>query len=119
MKTILKQLFYTISQEREKRLLIKMKHWTKSRTEVIEILKELQEDGYTHVVRDKDKHFLICFSQKPKRYRDTEMWGYVNPDESGVLMAHPIKNEDITEIQYNNRLATLISDFIDSDNFTN
>lgn len=76
------------------------------------VSKWLYEEGYRYVVRDKDMPVLSCYSLKPKRYRDLESWGYVNPLSIGVMMAYPIKNNDITEIDYSNRSATLISDFL-------
>lgn len=72
----------------------------------------LYEKGYKYVVRDKESEFLSCFSLKPKRYRDLESWGYLNPDEPKAMMAYPIKNTDITEINWSNRSATLILDFL-------
>lgn len=83
-----------------------------TRSEVIDLLINLHERGYLYVVRDKDMPYLLCFSLKPKRYRDTESWGYVNPDEKGALPAYPIKNIDITEINYSNKSATLIMDLL-------
>ena len=83
-----------------------------SRKEIVEVLKQLYEKGYRYVVRDKDMPYLVCFTLKPKRYSDIESWGYVNPNESGVMGAYPIKNKDITEINYSNRSATSITDFL-------
>lgn len=88
---------------------------TKTREEVVELLKDISEKGYKYVVRDKDMPFLSCFSLKPKRYREIESWGYVNENATGVLPAYPIKNKDITEINYNNRSATLISNWLKGD----
>lgn len=88
---------------------------TKAREEVVELLKDISEKGYKYVVRDKDMPFLSCFSLKPKRYREIESWGYVNENATGALPAYPIKNKDITEINYNNRSATLISDWLKGD----
>lgn len=85
----------------------------RSRLEVMEELKELYKKGYRYIVRDKDMPSLLCFSLKPKRYRDMESWGYVDGDAHGVLPAYPIKNRDIAEINYNNRSATLIEDFLE------
>ncbi len=84
-----------------------------TRKETIEILKQQHAKGYRYVVRDKEMPYLICFSIKPKRYRDMESWGYVDSDADGVMGAYPIKNTDITEIHFNNRAATLISNFLD------
>jgi len=83
-----------------------------TRSDVMNLLTNLYKRGYMYVVRDKDMPYLICFSLKPKRYLDTESWGYVNPDEEGVLPAYPIKNTDITEVNYSNKSATLITDLI-------
>lgn len=83
------------------------------RSDAIEKLKELHKRGYRYVVRDKDMPYLLCFSIKPKRYRDIESWGYVDPNRQGVLPAYPIRNVDVTEIHYNNKSAMLIEDFIE------
>lgn len=83
-----------------------------NRKQAIDLLKQLQEKGYGYVVRDNEMPYLICFSLKPKKYRDTESWGYVNPDVMGAKSAYPIKNTDISEVNWNNRSATLISDFL-------
>lgn len=87
----------------------------KNRLEVIEKLKELHERGYRYVVRDKDMPILLCFSLKPKRYRDTHSWGYVDAYDKKALPAFPIRNTDITEINYNNRSAMLIEEFISNE----
>jgi len=84
----------------------------KSREQVVGKLKDLQVKGYTHVARDEGSQYLICFSLKPKKYRDIEAWGYVNSDLSDAFMAYPIKNTDITEISWTDRSATLILDFV-------
>lgn len=76
-------------------------------------LMHLYEKGYRYVVRDKEMHYLSCFSLKPKKYRDTESWGYVNPHEQGAMMAYAIKNTDITEINWSNKSPTLISYFLE------
>lgn len=70
------------------------------REQTLKILKELYEKGYRYVVRDKDTPYLSCFSLKPKRYREMEFWGYVDPYVDGAMMSYPIKNVDITEINY-------------------
>jgi hypothetical protein len=56
--------------------------------------------------------YLTCFSIKPKKYRDTEAWGYVDPDMPEAIPAYPIGNTDIAEISWSNRSATLIADFL-------
>lgn len=89
-----------------------METWLNSRKQVIEILKDMQKRGYKYVVRDSEGEYLVCFSLKPKRYMDCEGWGYVDPTEKGVIPAYPIKNTDITEINFKNRSAKLIADFI-------
>lgn len=91
----------------------KSKFQMHTRKEVIKVLKRLYEEGYRYVVRDKDMPVLCCYSLKPKRYMDMEAWGYVNALSIGAMMAYPIKNKDVTEINYLNRSATLISDFLD------
>lgn len=84
-----------------------------TRKETIEILKHLHGKGYRYVVREQESPYLVCFSLKPKRFMELEIWGYVNVEANGVMMAYPIKNEDITEINWNNRSATLITDFLE------
>lgn len=83
-----------------------------TREQAMSLLQELHEKGYRYVVRDKELSYLNCFSLKPKKYMDIESWGYVNPDAPGVMMSYPIKNADITEINWTNRSATLIEEFI-------
>src|SRR5690625_4861390 len=83
-----------------------------TRSDVIDLLTNLYKQGYMYVLRNKNMPYLICFSLKPKRYLDTESWGYVNPDAVGALPAYPIKNTSITEINYSNKSATLITDLI-------
>lgn len=87
-----------------------------SREEAVAALNKLYEKGYRYAVRDRDMPYIICYSLKPKRYRDIESWGYVDPDEEGALMAYPFKNIDVTEINYSNRSATLIKDFLSEEN---
>lgn len=84
----------------------------KTRKQTVSILTDLHSKGYRYVVRDKEMNYLVCFSLKPKKYRDTESWGYVDPDEQGALMACPIKNTDVEEINWSNRTAALILDFV-------
>lgn len=83
-----------------------------TRSQVQETLKKLYEKGYRYVVRDKGMNYLTCFSVKPKRYRKLEIWGYVKLDAKGVIEAYPIKNTDVTEINWNNRSATPILQII-------
>lgn len=85
---------------------------TKTREQVIDMLSSLYEKGYRYVVRDKNSKYLLCYSLKPKRYRDLGIWGYVNPEMDEALMSYPIKNEDMDEINWNNRSAKLIIDII-------
>lgn len=85
-----------------------------NREEALALLKELQDKGYQYVVRDKGMGYLCCFSLKPKKYQCSESWGYVDPDSPAVMMAEPIKNTDIREINWNNRSATLISDMFET-----
>lgn len=89
-----------------------MMNHPKSREEVIGLLEDLYKEGYRYIVRDKVFPNLIVFSLKPKKYRDTESWGYVDPDAQGVLPAYPIKNTDITEIKWTNRTVTLIEAYL-------
>lgn len=58
--------------------------------------------------------YLSCYSLKPKRYREIESWGYIDPEHQGVIMAYPIKNTDIIEINWSNKSAIQISDLLNS-----
>lgn len=82
------------------------------REQMVIILNQLYEKGYRYVVRDKEALYLSCYSLKPKKYRDMESWGYKNPQAQGAAMAYPIRNTDIKEINWTNRSAMPISDFI-------
>lgn len=83
------------------------------RGETISLLEGLSKKGYRYVVRDKESQWLSCYSLKPKKYHDTESWGYVNPDIDGVKMAYVFKNWDVTEIIWSNKSAKLISGFLE------
>lgn len=83
------------------------------RSETLAVLEDLSKVGYRYVVRDKESQWLSCYSLKPKKYQDTESWGYVNPDIEGVKMAYVFKNCDVTEINWSNKSAKLISDFLE------
>lgn len=85
-----------------------------TREQAIARLIELYEKGYRYVVRDKDMGYLTCFSIKPRKYKDIEAWGYVDPDVPKALMAYPIGNTDIAEINWSIRSATLIAVFLDA-----
>lgn len=84
-----------------------------NREQTIILLKQLQEKGYSHVVRDHEMPYLTCFSLRPKKYRDTESWGYIDQGATGARGAYSIKNTDISEVNWTNRSATLISDFLE------
>lgn len=84
----------------------------RNRPEVLKLLKDLHGRGYRYVVRDRESEWLLCYTLKPKKYRDTNSWGYVDPNASGVKMAYPFKNNDMTEINWTNRTAKPITDFI-------
>ena len=83
------------------------------RSETIFLLEELSKKGYRYLVRDNESQWLSCYSLKPKKYRDTESWGYVNPDIEGVKMAYVFKNWDFTEVNWSNKSAKLISEFLE------
>lgn len=84
----------------------------KDRQQSIEIMKTAYKKGFRYVVRDKDSEWLTFFSLKPKRYRKMEFWGYEDENASGVLPADVVKNQDIHEINWNNKSATMIEEFI-------
>lgn len=86
-----------------------------TREETKNKLKQLYEKGYRYVVRDKEMPYLVCFSLKPKRYLAEESWGYKSPDLQNSIPAYPIKNTDVSEVNWSNRSATLISDFVKLD----
>lgn len=83
-----------------------------TRRQAAELLKRLSKQGYKYVTRDLESEWLLCFSLKPKRYLDLEIWGYVNEKDDGALMAHGFKNTDITEIRWSNRSPTMINEFL-------
>lgn len=85
-----------------------------SRKQVMAILIELNGEGYHYLVRDEDSSYLSCYSLKPKKYRDTTSWGYVDPDAKNAMMVYPIKNTDITEINWSNKSAISILDFFNA-----
>lgn len=86
-----------------------------TREQVVAILNRLYEEGYRYVVRDEESRYLNCYSLKPKKYRDMGSWGYINPESEGVMMAYPIKNTVIPEINWTNKSAMLIVDFINKE----
>lgn len=90
---------------------IKKKYALKNRQETMERLKELLSEGYKYVVREPESEWLLCFSLEPKKYGDGEFWGYVNEKDPGAQMAKQIKNTDITEIKWTNKVATSIEAF--------
>lgn len=89
----------------------------RDREQTKQLLADLYEKGYRYIVRDKGMQYLGCYSHKPKKYMDMECWGY--PDralrDDDTKPAMPIKNKDITEINWTNRSAVLISDFLKSE----
>ncbi|WKA57154.1 hypothetical protein QWY16_11645 [Planococcus shenhongbingii] len=86
----------------------------KNREQAAAALKELYEQGYRYVTREEDSEFLVCFTLKPKKYREIG-WGYADPEDPRVKMAYPFKNMDITEINWSDRSATWISDFLEKE----
>lgn len=77
-------------------------------------LERAYELGYRYVVRELDSEYLNCYSLKPKRYLMDNDWGYTLKDQESreALPAAIIKNEDMKEINYSNRSATLITELI-------
>lgn len=92
-------------------ILPKCESWQHSREQAITKLKALYGKGYRYVVRDKDSIYINCYSLQPKKYRDLESWGYVDPDVAGVLPAS-IRNIDLVEINWGNRSAVLIEELL-------
>jgi hypothetical protein len=84
----------------------------KNRADTIKDLKRYFERGFRYVVRDLDGEYLVLFSLKPKKYMDYEIWGYVNEYDPKAIPCQIIKNTDITEINWKNRSATLLEDFL-------
>lgn len=87
----------------------------KDRQETLKLLKKMLADGYKYIVRDPESEWLLCFSLEPKKYRDGEFWGYVNEKEHSAKMARQIRNTDITEIKWTNKVATSIEAFLDDE----
>lgn len=75
-------------------------------------LQNLYEKGYRYIAQDKGLDTVCCFSLKPRKYSDLELWGYENPDASGVLPAYPIHDTEIPGIMWSNRSATLIEIYL-------
>lgn len=84
----------------------------KNRTDTTKELKKYFDGGFRYVVRDLDGKHLVLFSLKPKKYMDLESWGYVNEFDPKAIPCQTIRNTDITEINWKNRSAVLIEDFI-------
>jgi len=80
--------------------------------ELIKTLQDLYDKGYRYVEQDNGIEAVCCFSLKPKKYNDTESWGYINPDVPGVLPAYPIRKAKIPNIKWSNRSATLIESYL-------
>ena len=72
--------------------------WLHNKKQACMKLSALYGKGYRYVVRDKDSGFIYCYSLQPKKYRELEGWGYVDPDKPGVLPAFPIRNQDLVEV---------------------
>lgn len=84
----------------------------KNRTDATKELKKYFDRGFRYVVRDLDGDHLVVFSLKPKKYRDLESWGYVNECDPKAIPCQIIRNTDITEINWKNRSAVLIENFL-------
>lgn len=84
----------------------------KNRTDTTKELKKYFDRGFRYVVRDLDGDHLVLFSLKPKKYMDLESWGYVNEWDPKAIPCQIIANTDITEINWKNRSATLIEEFL-------
>lgn len=84
----------------------------KNRTDALKELKKYLDRGFRYVVRDLEGEWLVLFSLKPKRYMDLEAWGYVNGDDPKARPCQIIRNLDITEINWKNRSAVLIENFL-------
>lgn len=80
--------------------------------QVKNILASLQKKGYRFIARDEDSDFIHCYSHKPKKYLNGGFWGYTDSDLVISQPAIPIKNTDILKVNWSNRSAFLISDFL-------
>ena len=80
----------------------------KSKSEVMEWLKQRYEDGFRYVVRDCGSEWLTVYSMKPKRYTMDECWGYQERNWNDIesMPAKIIINTDMPEINWNNKSAT-------------
>ena len=89
-----------------------------TRARTIERIKFFTKYGFKYVVRDENSDFLTLYSIRPKRYTTygDGFWGYTDHalqhNSRNSIPAQSIKNRDITEINYHNKRATLISDFL-------
>ncbi|MCI5684555.1 MAG: hypothetical protein MR320_04095 [Enterococcus gallinarum] len=90
----------------------------KNRADTLKELKKYFDRGFRYVVRDLEGEWLVLFSLKPKKYMDLEIWGYVNECDPNAIPCQIIRNTDITEINWKNRSAVLIEDFLKSNETT-
>lgn len=84
------------------------------RQKAIRVMKALYEKGYRWIARCSDSDSLMLYNLKPKKYMDMQIWGYTDSDLrcGKTMMAESIKNEDITEIRWENRQPTDLWQFI-------
>lgn len=83
-----------------------------NRTQLIERLATLYEKGYRYMARDAKSEYIYLFSEKPKKYKETNdyyWWGYSEKQivMSNILPAYPIRNVDVELSK-----PMLISEFI-------
>lgn len=90
----------------------------KNRTDTTKELKKYFDRGYRYVVRDLDGEWLVLFALKPKKYMDLEIWGYDNEFAHEAIPCKLIRNVDIAEINWKNRSAVLIEDFLKNNETT-
>lgn len=85
------------------------------REERLKDLAQLYKKGYRYVVRENKSDCLLCFSFKPKKYLDLQIWGYRDEHAGVGLPAQILANTDMTEINWRNRSPKLISELIDTE----
>lgn len=83
-----------------------------NRQEAIEKLKELGSKGFKYVVRNEAGGWLSCFSTKPIKIKYERYWGYTQKDLNNNLglPVAIVRNDDITEINWDNKEPKLIKE---------
>lgn len=82
---------------------------------VLKLLPEYLKAGFRYIVRDPNSSALVLFSQKPKKIKGMEAWGYDNPNDPKALPCQVIDSEGMEAIQWTNRQPTAIDELLNID----